>query len=82
MTRKRSAVRVRTAPPFSQLAHLYILQSVTNGRFYVGSTLELQRRLSQQHFLMIKSQQPSAMQLNVVLNWLEELRRRVPAGTR
>ncbi len=34
-----------------------------------------------QRFLMVKSsEQESATQLNVVLNWFEDLRRRVPAG--
>ncbi len=29
------------------MAHVYILQSRSNGRFYVGSTTELPRRLSE-----------------------------------
>ena len=29
------------------MAHLYILQSVVTGRFYVGSTSDLPRRLSE-----------------------------------
>ena len=37
-----------------------------------------------QRFLMVKDTQPatSATQINVVLNWFEELKRRVPAGTK
>jgi Tol biopolymer transport system component len=35
-----------------------------------------------QRFLMVKpvEQQPAATQINIVLNWFEELKRRVPAG--
>ena len=35
-----------------------------------------------QRFLMLKSseEQPAPTQINVVLNWFEELKRRVPAG--
>jgi hypothetical protein len=35
-----------------------------------------------QHFLMLKpsEQEQKATQINVVLNWFEELKRRVPTG--
>ena len=34
-----------------------------------------------QHLLMVKSEQTeAATQINVVLNWFEELKRRVPPG--
>ena len=38
-----------------------------------------------QQFLMVKSgeqEQPAPTQINVVLNWFEELKRLVPAGTK
>ena len=38
--------------------------------------------LDGQRFLMMKSseQEPAVTQINVVLNWLEDLKRRVPTG--
>ena len=33
--------------PFTSMAYIYILQSETTGRFYVGSTNDLDRRLSE-----------------------------------
>ena len=37
-----------------------------------------------QRFLMVKETEPAAAvtQINVVLNWFEELKRRVPTGTK
>jgi hypothetical protein len=37
-----------------------------------------------QRFLMVKAseQEQASTQINVVLNWLEELKRRVPTGNR
>jgi hypothetical protein len=38
-----------------------------------------------QHFLMLKASEqehPAATQINIVLNWFEELKRRMPTGTK
>jgi hypothetical protein len=43
LTRWRSAVRARTGLPYPLMAWLYILQSKSTDRFYVGTTNELAR---------------------------------------
>ena len=48
MALKRSGVRIPSGPPnFLGMRHLYILQSESSGKYYIGCTNDLARRLSE-----------------------------------
>ena len=50
--------------------------------FFEGQYIDWDVALDGQRFLMIQAVEPEqpATQINVVLNWFEELKRRVPSG--
>jgi len=72
------AVDVMAQPIFSAGKPRMLFQ----GEYYVGSSTNYDISPDGQRFLMIKpsEQAASAAQINVVLNWSEELKRRVPSG--
>ena len=78
---KMMAVEVATQPTFSvgKPRMLFEGQYVTAEQ--TGTSYDVS--LDGQRFLMVKETEPgtSAAQINVVLNWFEDLKRRVPAGT-
>ncbi len=79
---KMMAVEVTTQPAFSAgkprllFDGAYVLSPVTLANYDVSP--------DGQRFLMLKgSEQAQALtQINVVLNWFEELKRRVPSGVK
>ncbi len=76
---KVMAVDVQTRPTFSASRPKLLFE----GRYLLGRGLYPYWDVAPdgQHFLMIKSEDDAGQaQLHVVVDWLEELRRRVPAG--
>ena len=76
---KMMAVDITTEPTFQagtprvQLEGTFRLVAGTQGANYDVS-------LDGQRFLMVQGSDANLTQLNVVLNWFEELKQRVPAG--
>jgi hypothetical protein len=78
---KMIAVEVTTRPTFSIGTHTLLFA----GKYVHHSPLgpaDYDITPDGQQFLMVQpsAQGPSAQQINVVLNWFEELKRRVPGG--
>jgi len=74
------AVDITTQPGFS----VGKPRSLFQGRYQAGPTLNANYDVSPdgQRFLMLKPSdtQQAATQINVVLNWFEELKQKVPTG--
>ena len=82
MGNKMMAVDITTEPSFSAGKPRMLFEGP-----YVPTPVTLPNydvSLDGQRFLMLKAVEPSdaPTQINVVLNWFEELKRRVPAGTK
>ncbi|MSQ25257.1 MAG: hypothetical protein EXR49_03130 [Dehalococcoidia bacterium] len=45
MALKRSGVRIPSGPPLSSMFYIYVLQSTTSGRYYVGTTKDVAQRM-------------------------------------
>jgi serine/threonine-protein kinase len=84
---KVMAVDIQTKPTFSAgTPHTLFEGPYTNNLTSTATTADYAVSLDGQRFLMLKAkatQQTAApTQINVVQNWFEELKRRVPTGTR
>ena len=78
---KMMAVNVTTQPTFSAGKPRLLFESAEYER--VSTTPNYDVSLDGQRFLMVQaSEQQSAPQLNVVVNWFEELKQKVPAGAK
>ena len=82
---KMMAVDISTQPSFTagKPRQLFEGHYLTTIRPFVRANYDVSP--DGQRFLMLKpveQEQPASTQINVVLNWSEELKRRVPAGTK
>ena len=66
-------VDIQTTPVFSADAPRMVFE----GRYFARSPAQFDATADAQRFLMIKPDASEA-QINIVLNWFEELRERVP----
>ena len=77
---KMTVISVQTEPTFKMLAAPRIL---FQGSYYFGSfdwASNYDVTPDGQRFVMVKQPETSATQINVVLNWFEELKRLVPTN--
>jgi serine/threonine-protein kinase len=81
---KMMAVAVETKPQFTAGKPKLLFEGHYETSNYTNYLRNYDVSLDSQHFLMVKAgeQVTSATQISIILNWFEELKRRVPSGTK